>query len=133
VDGERVGPAGADALRRMMLMEQPPDLDGPPPGVAPGDGPEEARRGRGGAAAASGGGPATFAPAAAANFRANLLREGNLPDSQLARVAVPTVVVVSARDRMLPSLVEGGGQKRALYWVLAGACLGLLRLVGRAG
>lgn len=57
-----------------------------------------------GAAADTG---SVFAPAAAANFRANLLRSGGLTDEQLRRIQVPTLLLASARDRMLPSLVEG--------------------------
>ena len=48
-----------------------------------------------------------YGPAAAANFRVGLLREGDLPDLQLKRVSVPTVIISSARDRMLPSIQEG--------------------------
>ncbi|GBF88231.1 alpha beta-hydrolase [Raphidocelis subcapitata] len=142
VDSERVGSVGADALRRMMLMEPPTDVDGMSPGDASSDASSDdpddawggggaaawgAARNRGGSAAGAaapfgappgpafgGGGTPVFAPAAAANFRANLLRQGNLPDSQLARVAVPTVVVVSARDRMLPSLAEGARLQRLI-------------------
>lgn len=54
------------------------------------------------------GGGSVFAPAAAANFRANLMRSGNLPDKQLKGVEVPCLIMSSAKDRMLPSLAEGG-------------------------
>lgn len=50
-----------------------------------------------------------FGPAAAANFRSNLLRSGNLPDSTLRRIDTPTLLLSSAKDRMLPSLAEGEG------------------------
>ncbi len=49
-----------------------------------------------------------FPPAAAANFRTNLLREATIGDERLARVATPTLVLSAARDRMLPSITEGG-------------------------
>lgn len=48
-----------------------------------------------------------FGPAAAANFRTNLLRTGNLSDRVLRRIDVPTLLISSAKDRMLPSLAEG--------------------------
>lgn len=50
-----------------------------------------------------------FGPAAAANFRSNLLRSGNLPDNLLRRLDTPTLLLSSAKDRMLPSLAEGEG------------------------
>lgn len=53
------------------------------------------------------GGGSVFAPAAAANFRANLMRSGNLRDRVLKEVEVPCLIVSSAKDRMLPSLAEG--------------------------
>lgn len=46
-------------------------------------------------------------PAAAANYRSNLLRSGNLPDSTLRSLEVPTLLISSAKDRMLPSIAEG--------------------------
>lgn len=52
-------------------------------------------------------GISTHAPAAAADFRIQLLRGGNLTDSRLAQIEVHTVVVSSARDRLLPSMREG--------------------------
>lgn len=54
------------------------------------------------------GGGSVFAPAAAANFRANLMRNGNLRDRVLKDIQVPCLLVSSAKDRMLPSLAEGG-------------------------
>jgi hypothetical protein len=57
---------------------------------------------------AGGNGGGLFAPAAAANYRANMLRSGDVPDRDLGRLTVPTLVICSARDRMLPSLAEGG-------------------------
>lgn len=48
-----------------------------------------------------------FGPAAAANYRSNLLRTGNLPDRVLRRIDTPTLLLSSAKDRMLPSLAEG--------------------------
>jgi pimeloyl-ACP methyl ester carboxylesterase len=141
VDQDRVCAAGAESLRRMILMEPPPDFDDTPwaQSGSPGSDADDAwgdggaalwggprARGAGPAGAAAGprappgpqfgaqSGPGLFAPAAAANFRANLLREGNLSDDQLRAVSVPTLVVSSARDRMLPSIAEGaGGRARA--------------------
>jgi hypothetical protein len=48
-----------------------------------------------------------FGPAAAANYRSNLLRTGNLSDRVLRRIDTPTLLLSSAKDRMLPSLAEG--------------------------
>lgn len=53
------------------------------------------------------GGGSVFAPAAAANFRSNLMRSGNLTDRELRNLQVPTLVITSAKDRMLPSIAEG--------------------------
>lgn len=50
---------------------------------------------------------AMYGPAAAANFRVGLLREGDLPLVQLKRISPPTVIISSARDRLLPSIEEG--------------------------
>lgn len=61
-----------------------------------------------------------FAPAAAANFRANLLRTGDLPESVLRRIPTPVLVVSSAKDRMLPSITEGGCDR---VWRLGGWCV----------
>ncbi|KAF8058058.1 acyltransferase-like protein [Scenedesmus sp. PABB004] len=97
--------------------------------VAVGGGPRLGAGGRGrgrvtGAAGAAGlftpaagtGAPGSsiFAPAAAANFRSNLLRTGNLPDATLRRIAVPALVICSAKDRMLPSITEGARLTRLL-------------------
>jgi hypothetical protein len=46
-------------------------------------------------------------PSAAANFRSNLMRSGNLPDTTLRGLEVPCLLITSAKDRMLPSIVEG--------------------------
>jgi hypothetical protein len=50
---------------------------------------------------------ALAAHAAAANFRSNLMRSGNLPDATLRGLEVPCLLITSAKDRMLPSIVEG--------------------------
>ncbi|KAF6260587.1 hypothetical protein COO60DRAFT_1625641 [Scenedesmus sp. NREL 46B-D3] len=57
----------------------------------------------GGAGAGRG---SVFAPAAAANFRSNLMRSGNLRDESLRGLEVPCLLITSAKDRMLPSIVE---------------------------
>lgn len=57
-----------------------------------------------------GGGGGLWEPsqaAAAANHRANMLRDASLADSALQRLQVPTLIISSARDRLLPSLQEG--------------------------
>ena len=51
--------------------------------------------------------PSLYSPASAANYRINMLREGELPDDVLRCIVVPTLLLCSARDRMLPSIEEG--------------------------
>lgn len=63
-----------------------------------------------------------FGPAAAANFRSNLLRSGNLPDRVLRRIDTPTLLLSSAKDRMLPSLAEGK-QLKARHLAQSFACV----------
>jgi pimeloyl-ACP methyl ester carboxylesterase len=55
-----------------------------------------------------------FGPAAAANYRSNLLRTGNLSDRVLRRIDTPTLLLSSAKDRMLPSLAEGAQPQLSL-------------------
>eukprot|EP00892_Ulva_mutabilis_P006065 jgi/Ulvmu1/3830/UM018_0042.1 len=57
---------------------------------------------------------APHAPAAAASFRVQLMRGGNLTDSRLAQIRVNTVVVSSARDRLFPSMTEGARLQRVI-------------------
>ena len=45
--------------------------------------------------------------AEAVNFRMQLLQDGDLPDAVLERIEVPTLVLASAKDRLLPSMQEG--------------------------
>lgn len=106
VDIDRVGPVGIEALKSMIMMEPPADfLESRVP-----TSPLEDRswtvpvltRGR------------AFGPAAAANFRANLLRTGDIPDHVLRRIPTRTLVICSARDRLLPSLTEGARLQRVL-------------------
>ncbi|PNW88163.1 hypothetical protein CHLRE_01g017100v5 [Chlamydomonas reinhardtii] len=70
----------------------------------------------GGGSSSGGGGPATlyYGPAAAANFRTNLLRTGDPGEEALARVRTPVLMVTSARDRLLPSIAEGARLERQL-------------------
>lgn len=49
-----------------------------------------------------------YEPAAAANFRANLLRAGDPGLDVLSQVTCPVLLITSARDRLLPSIAEGG-------------------------
>ncbi|KAG2493697.1 hypothetical protein HYH03_008211 [Edaphochlamys debaryana] len=59
-------------------------------------------------------GPVFYGPAAAANFRSNLLRAGDPGEEALRRVGCPVLLVASARDRLLPSILEGGRLERLL-------------------
>ncbi len=111
VDSERTSPQGQELLRAMVLMQPAGPLgsweegglagDGhgmgvPPPGPIPpwqeqptaGGAAAAAFSGLAGAAAGYGGsvGVGGYGPAAAANYRANLLRTGDLPDAKLAQV-----------------------------------------------
>lgn len=137
IDSERVEERHQHLLRSMILMEAPASRQGLGFGAAPGPGAGSgagssgsasdwdvgasalAQTGplsggnsssRSGTTAAGGGGSGTlyYGPAAAANFRANLLRDGDVEDAVLARLTVPTLLLCSARDRLLPSIVEGG-------------------------
>ena len=106
VDSQRVTPKGQELLRRMILMQPPEsgratderrnnDFSNVPLPVPPLPLPVRLPS------------ESLYGPAAAANFRVGLLREGDLPDDQLKRILVPTVVISSARDQMLPSIQEG--------------------------
>ncbi|KAG2447181.1 hypothetical protein HYH02_007924 [Chlamydomonas schloesseri] len=55
-----------------------------------------------------------YGPAAAANFRTNLLRTGDPGEEALRRVTTPVLLVTSARDRLLPSIAEGARLERQL-------------------
>lgn len=46
-------------------------------------------------------------PAMAANFRINLLKEGNLSDKDFRRITTKTLLICSAKDRLFASLKEG--------------------------
>lgn len=48
-----------------------------------------------------------YGPAAAANFRTNLLRSGDPGEEVMRRVSMPVLLITSARDRLLPSIAEG--------------------------
>lgn len=48
----------------------------------------------------------TFVASGSANWRFQLLRQADLEDPVLRRVAVPTLLLASARDRLLPSTEE---------------------------
>ena len=48
-----------------------------------------------------------YAPAAAADWRLNLLRTGNLTEEAIKSIDVPTVVLCSMKDRLFPSMQEG--------------------------
>eukprot|EP00877_Chromochloris_zofingiensis_P003357 jgi/Chrzof1/13021/Cz07g16210.t1 len=109
VDIERVGPEATSALKSMIFMEPPQDFD--PENWQPL--PPSSRRRGSSPAFAPASGP-FFAPAAAANFRSNLLRQGDLSDDVLKNVTTPTLVICSAKDRMLPSITEGARLQRIM-------------------
>ena len=46
-------------------------------------------------------------PAAAANFRLNLMKSGNLSDDEFQSISTSTLLICSAQDRLLASLQEG--------------------------
>ncbi|GLC71454.1 hypothetical protein PLESTF_001117600 [Pleodorina starrii] len=119
VDGDRVEEANKRLLQSMILMEPPPSSAsfgfGAARPLAAGSGSGDG--GRDGAGSGGDGGDGTtlyYAPAAAANFRANLLRSGDPGEEVLRGVAVPVLIVTSARDRLLPSILEGARLERAL-------------------
>ncbi|KAK9841300.1 hypothetical protein WJX74_003515 [Apatococcus lobatus] len=53
-------------------------------------------------------------PSATAAWRLNLLRSGNLPDHQISQIRVPTLLLASSEDRMLPSLQEAARLQRLI-------------------
>jgi pimeloyl-ACP methyl ester carboxylesterase/1-acyl-sn-glycerol-3-phosphate acyltransferase len=85
VDRGRTGPAGGAAAAAMMGM----------------------RAARGDDDGAGGNGLRPSRPAAAASHRLRLMVDGaGLDDGSLARIAVPTLLIASAADSLLPSLSE---------------------------
>ncbi|KXZ48759.1 hypothetical protein GPECTOR_25g343 [Gonium pectorale] len=129
VDGERVDPDKQRLLQSMILMEPPTSSQrfgfgsGPGSGLSSADswssGSDDGGENGAAAAAASGsgggdGGTLYYGPAAAANFRTNLLRDGDPGEAALRRVVVPVLLITSARDRLLPSILEGARLERCL-------------------
>ena len=47
-------------------------------------------------------------PSEAAAFRLQLMRSGDLPDHQLRSITAKTLLLCSNKDRLFPSLEEGG-------------------------
>eukprot|EP00798_Chlamydomonas_sp_ICE-L_P021423 gene21423-28387_t len=104
VDSERTGPEGARLIRAMINMDAAGHMSArkrqAPSSAPPGwSGPN------------LGGGPLfnlqMHDPAAAINYRVNLMRGGIVTDDSLSMIRVPTLILCSARDRMLPSIEEG--------------------------
>ncbi|EFJ42301.1 hypothetical protein VOLCADRAFT_107348 [Volvox carteri f. nagariensis] len=126
VDGERVDEANQRLLQSMILMEPPPSNQSfgfgaarpPYPAKGPLASAAQTALNGGAATAASaasdGSGALYYAPAAAANFRANLLRSGDPGEEVLRKVEMPVLLITSARDRLLPSIVEGARLERVL-------------------
>ena len=58
-----------------------------------------------------------YLPAVAASHRMRLMAEGgNIPDHRLRRISTPTLLLTSAKDRLLPSLEEGRWLGGATSW-----------------
>ncbi|GIL73806.1 hypothetical protein Vretimale_5333 [Volvox reticuliferus] len=128
VDGVRVDEANQRLLQSMILMEPPPSSQSFGFGSAKSLGPVTAAPLEAAPAAPNAGAPATgtvssgdagsaglyYAPAAAANFRTNLLRSGDPGEEVLRCVTTPVLLITSARDRLLPSITEGARLGRAL-------------------
>lgn len=98
VDRERVAPVTTQAVRSMMLMSAPANFQ---EAAADSSSPAAAEQ-----LASEAGSGLRYMPSATANWRLNLLRSGGLPDAQLASIRVPTLLVASAADRLLPSMSE---------------------------
>lgn len=110
-DVSRTDEASTQSLREMMAMA-PAQSEAAPPAPRP-------RTSQGLFAAFAALQRPSFelrphAPAQAVDFRLRLLQNGALDDAELARIKVPTLVVASAKDRLLPSLREGTRLQRAL-------------------
>ncbi|KAK9831878.1 hypothetical protein WJX81_004455 [Elliptochloris bilobata] len=99
VDKDNIGAPGMAAIRRMMIMDPPPAFQLEHGFVDPSKVPGAAQRRRDGG---------FYLPAATASWRLRLLRTADMSDAAIASIRVPTLVVASARDRLLPSLAEAG-------------------------
>lgn len=106
VDKDNVGPSGLKAITGMMTMRPTPDFNA----VTGFMDQEQSARERSTARAAF----QLYTPAVTASWRLRLLRKGNLPDAELAKIRAPTLIVASAADRLLPSLEESGRLVRAI-------------------
>ncbi|GLI61318.1 hypothetical protein VaNZ11_003674 [Volvox africanus] len=128
VDGTRVDEANQRLLQSMILMEPPASSQSFGFGSARLQGPVTPAPLEAGQAAPLVSAPAAgtvnsgdagssglyYAPAAAANFRTNLLRSGDPGEEVLRRVTAPVLLITSAKDRLLPSIMEGARLGRAL-------------------
>lgn len=111
VDRSRLDPRAQAVVRGMMdfsLMPGRPEA--PRSSAAAILGREEAVAVSGAVQSGNGGSgdgtPTTFVAAESAQWRFGLLQQGDLSESQLRQIRVPTLLVASARDRLLPSTEE---------------------------
>jgi hypothetical protein len=79
----------------------------------------------GGVAGVAGEAGLLYAPAAAASFRADLLRSGDPGPAVLRGVRLPVLLLCSACDRLLPSIVEGGLRGLGAMSIVEGGLRGL--------
>lgn len=120
VDNDRLAPGGRTTLRKLMLMEPPADSDdeedqAPQPGTWQTAASELAFSSSNGSSNGSSESMQLgFGPAAAANFRTNLLRSGDPGEAVLRSIRAPTLLLSSARDRLLPSIREGARLARLM-------------------
>eukprot|EP00798_Chlamydomonas_sp_ICE-L_P025747 gene25747-11410_t len=105
LDSERVGPEGVRLMKNMIDME-------PAMGSTLG----MLAQANGNIFSGLPGLPALplHSPAAAANFRVNLLRSADLSNTQLKSIKLPTLILCSAKDRLLPSIEEGARLAKAI-------------------
>ncbi|KAK9823578.1 hypothetical protein WJX72_003968 [[Myrmecia] bisecta] len=105
LDPEKVGRNTVGAIKSMMIMTPPPNFKAGQGFVAA----DEGRRQLGGPQ-----GLQLYLPAATASWRLRLLREGDVPDHQLATIRTPTLILASAEDRLLPSRAESARLQRVI-------------------
>lgn len=104
VDKEKVGPAGLQAIRAMMMMQRPdaPQVDEGGMAEQPNFSQQDL------------GSLTSFLPSATASWRLRLLNSGGMSDLDLSSIRVPTLVVASAGDKLLPSLSESTRLQRLM-------------------
>lgn len=106
VDRSNVGGVGMEAVRQMIHMSPPENRKIAE--LASSHGPSAQSR------HSMLEGLESYGPAAAGSWRLGLLVTGNLSDERLSGIRVPTLLISSAKDRLLGSLQEGARLERVM-------------------